>query len=80
MFGDTGLVEPTEPGSVWEKFQLHLTSTFLLQLLAAEYLCETNKSILNLIYDFLFFRCSEKVLVEEGNKNKEGNTLGVITS
>ena len=23
----TGLVEPTEPGSVWEKFELHLTST-----------------------------------------------------
>ena len=40
----TRLVEPTEPGSVWEKFQLHLTSC-LLELLAAEYLRETNISI-----------------------------------
>ena len=41
----SGLVEPTEPGSVWEKFELHLTSTCLLELLAAEYLRETNISI-----------------------------------
>ena len=40
----TGLVEPTGPGSVWEKFQLHHTSTCLLELLAAEYLRETNIS------------------------------------
>ena len=31
--------------SVWEKFELHLTSTCLLELLAAEYLRETNISI-----------------------------------
>ena len=37
----TGLVETTEPGSVWEKFQLHLPS-YLLELLAAEYLRKTN--------------------------------------
>ena len=49
----TGFVEPTEPGSVWKKFQLHLTSTCLLQLLAAEYLCETNISIF--ISHLLFF-------------------------
>ena len=41
----TGLVEPTEPGLVWGKFQLHLTSTWFLELLAAEYLRETNVSI-----------------------------------
>ena len=41
----TGLVEPTEPGSVWEKFEFHLTSTCLLELLAADYLRETNISI-----------------------------------
>ena len=40
----TGLVEPTEPGSVWEIFQLHLTSC-LFELLGAEYLRETNISI-----------------------------------
>ena len=38
----TGLVEPTEPGSVWEKFKLHLTSICFLELLAAGYLRETN--------------------------------------
>ena len=41
----TGLAEPTEPGSVWEKFELHLTSTCLLELLAAAYLREFNISI-----------------------------------
>ena len=41
----TDLVEPNEPSSIWEKFQLHLTSTCLLELLAAEYLRETNISI-----------------------------------
>ena len=41
----TGLVEPTESGSVWEKFELHLTSTCLLELLAVENLRETNTSI-----------------------------------
>ena len=40
----TGLVKPTEPGSVWEKFQLHLTSC-PLELIVAEYLRETNISI-----------------------------------
>ena len=36
-----GLVQPTESGSVWEKFELHLTSNCLLELLATEYLRET---------------------------------------
>ena len=76
----TGLVEPTEPGSVWEKFELHLTSTCLLELLAAEYLRETNNQFLYLIYGYLFFRCLEKVFKEERNKNKEGNNRGVATS
>ena len=49
----TGLVEPTEPDSVWEKFWLHLTSTCLLELLAVEYLRETNISIS--ISHLLFF-------------------------
>ena len=40
-----GLVESTETGSVWGEFQLHLTSTCLLQLLAVEYLGKTNVSI-----------------------------------
>ena len=38
------LVEPTEADSFWEKFELHLTSTCLLELLTAEYLRETNIS------------------------------------
>ena len=38
----TGAVEPTEQGSVWKKCLLHLNSTYLLELLAADYLCETN--------------------------------------
>ena len=61
----TGLVEPTELGSVWVKFQLHLTSTCLLELLTAEYLRETNISIFILIYCFLFFRCREKGFEEK---------------
>ena len=50
---ESGLVGPTGPGSVWEKFQLSLTSTCLLELLAAEYLRETNISIF--ISHLLFF-------------------------
>ena len=41
----SGLAEAIEPGSVWEKFQLHLTCTCLLELLGAECLRETNISI-----------------------------------
>ena len=41
----SGFVEPTEAGSVWEKFSLHIISTCLLELLASEYLHETNISI-----------------------------------
>ena len=40
-----GLVVPTGPGLDWEKFELQLTSTCLLELLAEEYLRETNISI-----------------------------------
>ena len=67
----TGLVEPTEPGLVWENFSLHFTSC-LLELLAAEYLCETNISIFKSY--FLFFRCLEKGFKEERNKKKDGNS------
>ena len=75
-----GLVEPNEPGSVWEKFQLYFTSTCLLELLAAEHLCETKPSVVYLIYCFLFFRSREKSFEEEINKNKDGNSRGVTTS
>ena len=47
------MVEATELGSIWENFQLHLTSTWLLELLVAEYLRETNISIF--ISYLLFF-------------------------
>ena len=40
-----GFVETTEPRLFREKFVLHLTSTCLLELFAAEYLYETNISI-----------------------------------
>ena len=59
---------------------LHRTSTCLLALLAAEFLRETNMSIFYLINDYLFFRCLEKVLEEERNKNKKENSRGVTTS
>ena len=49
----TGFAEPTEPGSFWENFWFHLTSC-LLELLAAEYLRETNISIS--ISDLLYLR------------------------
>ena len=75
----TGFIEPTEPGSVSEKFQSHLTSTCLLGLLAAEYLHETNISIFYLIYCVLFFRCLEKGFEEERKKNKDGNNQGAAT-
>ena len=75
-----GLVEPIEPGSVCEKFQLYLTSTWLLELLASEYLRETNISIFISHLLFLFFRCREKGFEEERNKNKDGNSRGVTTS
>ena len=76
----TELVEPTEPGSVWEKVQLHLTSTFLLDLLAAEYLRETNTSSFICHIWFFFFGCLEKVFEVERNKNKEGNRRGATTN
>ena len=56
----TGLVESTKPGSVWEKFDLHLTSTCLLELLAAEYLCKTNISIFISHLCLLVLTCSLK--------------------
>ena len=80
LAGVSDLVEPTEPGSVWEKFYLYLTSTCLLELFAAEYLRETNISIFISHLLFLFFRCREKGFEEERNKNKDGNSRGVTTS
>ena len=64
----TGLVEPTEPGSVWEKFYLHLplTSTYLVELLAAEYLRETN----NQVYVSFIIFCSLDAL-KKSSKKKE---------
>ena len=76
----TGLVEPTEPGSVWEKFALCLTSACLLELHPAEYLRETNISVFISHLCYLFIRCLEKVFEEERKKNKEGNSRGVTTS
>ena len=75
----TDLVEPTEPGSFWEKFSFHLTSC-LLELLAAENLRETHISISRSHLLFLFFRCLEKGFEEERNKNKDENNRGVTTS
>ena len=46
VINETGLVEPTEPGSVSEKFELHLSSTCLLELVPAEYLRQTNIPII----------------------------------
>ena len=65
MINVTGLFEPTKPGSVWEKFELHLTSTCLLELLAAEYLRETNiSSFISHLW------CLEKVF-EKGKRRKK---------
>ena len=84
FFNVTGLVEPTESRSVYEKSQFHLTSTCLSEFLATEYLHETNKAIFMLcfIYGFLFFRCLEKVFgfQRKKNKNREGNIGCVSTS
>ena len=73
FFNVTGLVEPTESGSVYEKSQFHLTSTCLSEFLATEYLHETNKAIFMLcfIYGFLFFRCLEKVFGFQRRKKQE---------
>ena len=73
FFNVTGLVEPTESRSVYEKSQFHLTSTCLSEFLATEYLHETNKAIFMLcfIYGFLFFRCLEKVFGSQRKKKQE---------
>ena len=80
VINTTGLVKPIEPGSVCEKFWLHVTYTIFLEFLAGEYLRETNISILYLNYGFLLFRCLQKAFKEEGNNNKEGNSWVVTTS
>ena len=64
------MVEPTEPGSLWENFRLHLTSTCLLELLAAEYLRETNISIFISHLLFLYLICSLDA-VKKASKKKE---------
>ena len=73
FFNVTGLVEPTESRSVYEKSQFHLTSTCLSEFLATEYLHETNKAIFMLcfIYGFLFFLCLEKVFGFKKKKKQE---------
>ena len=55
-------------GSDWGKIELHLTSTCLLELLAAEYLPETNISIF--IYHSLMVTCSLDAL-KKSLKRKE---------
>ena len=40
-------------GSVWEKFDLHLISTWLLELLTAKYLHEINISIFIFLYFYI---------------------------
>ena len=60
----TGLVEPTEPSSVWEKFELHLTLSCLLELLAAEYLRQTNISVsISHLWLFIWI-CSQAIITE----------------
>ena len=54
-------------GSVWEKLYLHLTSTHLLELLAGDYLHETNISIFIIS---LMFTCSIDTL-KKSSKKKE---------
>ena len=68
--------------AVWEKFKLQLTSTYLLELLAAEYFRETNQlyQFLYLINGYLLFRCLEKVFEEERNENNKGNSRRVATT
>ena len=78
----TSLVEPTEPSSVWEKFQLHLTSTCLLELLVADYNRESNISIFIChlwFFVLIWFRCFGKVFDEERNKNKYGSSQDFTT-
>ena len=58
-------------GSVWEKFELHLSPICLLELIY---------QFLFLIYGYLFFRYLEKFSKHERNENKEGNSRGVTTS
>ena len=55
-------------GSVWEKIELHLNSTCLLELLAAEYLREINIYIF--IYHSLMVTCSLDAL-KKSSKNEE---------
>ena len=64
------MVEPTEPGSIWEKFLLYLTSTCLLELLAAEYHCEINISIFISHLLFLYLICSLDAM-KKASKKKE---------
>ena len=72
-------------GSAWGKIELplltSLTSTFLSELPAAEYLRETNISIF--IYHSLMVTCSSDALENlrrERNENKKGKIRGVTTN
>ena len=76
----TRLVEPTEPGSVWKKIQLHLSSSCPQNCLLQSISVKLIYQFLYLIYCFLFFRCLEKVFEEERNTNKDGNSRSVTTS
>ena len=70
----TGFVESTEPGLVWEKFQLHFISC-LLELLAAEYLRETGISIFKI--SFIVF-CSLDALKKALKKKETRRKMEII--
>ena len=76
----TGFVEPTKPGSVWEKTYFYLTSTCLLNYLLQSISVKWIGQFLFLIYVSLFFRCLEKVFREKRNKNEEVNSRGFTRS
>ena len=60
-------------GLVQFEKNLYLTSTCLLELVAAEYL----RQFLYLVNGYLFFRCLEKIFEEERNENKKGHSRSV---
>ena len=66
----------------WEKLSYILPPLAFLELLAAEYLSETNLS--NFIYHLLMITCSldalKKVFEEERYENRKGKTRGLTTN
>ena len=64
----TSLVEQSEPGSVCEKIELHLTYTCLLELLATDYL---RYQFLYLIYGISSLDALRKSLKKKETKIKK---------